>query len=75
MDASLDTNVIIHLYKANFLNVLFNRFEKLKVYEFIRTQELQHHAEPEIIEAFDYDVKLERIELITDNYLKQIGII
>jgi len=30
MDASLDTNVIIHLYKADF-DILFNRFEKLKV--------------------------------------------
>ncbi len=26
MDASLDTNVIIHLYKAGFKDVLFNRF-------------------------------------------------
>jgi len=73
MDASLDTNVIIHLYKANFQAVLFNRFEKLKVYEFIRTQELHNHAGTEIIEAFDYDVKLEKIELITDAYLKEIG--
>lgn len=40
MDASLDTNVIIHLYKANFQAILFNRFKKLKVYEFIRYQKL-----------------------------------
>ena len=42
MDASLDTNVIIHLYKANLQDVLFNRFEKLKIYEFIRNQELKN---------------------------------
>jgi hypothetical protein len=36
MEASLDTNVIIHLYKANLQSVLFYRFGKLKVYEFIR---------------------------------------
>lgn len=49
MDASLDTNVIIHLYNADFQDLLFNRFEKLKVYEFIRTQELKKHADAEYI--------------------------
>lgn len=73
MEASLDTNVIIHLYKANFQHILFDRFKKLKVYEFIRIQELKRHAESEIIEAFDQDVKLKKIELITDAYLKEIG--
>ncbi|SHH97760.1 hypothetical protein SAMN02746098_01949 [Desulfosporosinus lacus DSM 15449] len=33
MDASLDTNVIIHLYNADFQDLLFNRFEKIKVYK------------------------------------------
>lgn len=47
MEASLDTNVIIHLYKANFQHILFDRFKKLKVYEFIRIQELKRHAESE----------------------------
>ncbi|MTI80445.1 MAG: hypothetical protein FH758_06095 [Firmicutes bacterium] len=73
MEASLDTNVIIHLYKANFQNILFNRFRKLKVYEFIRYHEIENHAEPEIINQFDRDVNAERIELITDDYLKSIG--
>ena len=41
MNASLDTNVIIHLYKANLQSVLFGRFKKLKVYEFIRMHEMQ----------------------------------
>lgn len=36
MDASLDTNVIIHLYKANFQSVLYNRmqFGSIKIYEY-----------------------------------------
>ena len=50
MRASLDTNVIIHLYKAGFQELLFTRFEKLMVYEFIRSQELNTHADPEILE-------------------------
>ena len=73
MEASLDTNVIIHLYKANFQAILFKRFEKLKVYEFIREHEMDNHATPEIINQFDKDVEAEKIELITDTYLKTIG--
>lgn len=73
MEASLDTNVIIHLYKANFQGVLYNRFEKLKVYEFIRTQELNKHADPKILELFDQDVVSGKIECVTDTYLRKIG--
>lgn len=73
MEASLDTNVIIHLYKANLQDVLFNRFEKLKVYEFIRNHEMENHADPGIIALFDKDVELGKIELITDSYLRSIN--
>lgn len=73
MEASLDTNVIIHLYKANLQTVLFNRFQKLKVYEFIRNHEMANHAAHEIIELFDQDVATGKIELVTDQYLKNIG--
>lgn len=72
MDASLDTNVIIHLYNANLQSVLFNRFEKIKVYEYIRSTEMKNHAAIEIINMFDEDVKDDRIELITDDYLRSI---
>lgn len=73
MEASLDTNVIIHLYTSNFQAILFNRFDKLKVYEFIRNHEMENHASQEIIELFDKDVQAGKIELITDTYLKEIG--
>lgn len=73
MDASLDTNVIIHLYKANLQSVLFNRFQKVKVYEFIRNQEMKRHAGPVINDLFDKDVEAGKIELISDDYLKSIG--
>lgn len=73
MEASLDTNVIIHLYKANLQKVLFGRFYKLIVYEFIRNHEMMNHAEPEVIQTFDKDSETGRIELITNEYLKNIG--
>lgn len=73
MDASLDTNVIMHLYGVDLQGILFSRFEKLKVYAFIRSGELARNASPKIIQAFDKDVEAERIEIITDEYLKLIG--
>lgn len=73
MEASLDTNVIIHLYNANYQNILFNRFKKIKVYEFIRYHEMENHAPKEVIDLFDKDVELGRIEVITNDYLKNIG--
>ncbi len=73
MEASLDTNVIIHLYKANLQSVLFYRFGKLKVYEFIRNHEMINHAGQDVIDQFDKDVEHGRIEIVTDQYLKSIG--
>ncbi|WP_371380380.1 hypothetical protein [Sporomusa aerivorans] len=73
MDASLDTNVIIHLYTANLQSILFSRFNKLIVYEFIRNQELERHANAPVIAAFDQDVATGKIELVTDDSLRSIG--
>lgn len=73
MEASLDRNVIIHLYNANYQPILFSRFEKLKVYEFIRYYEMENHATKEVIDLFNKDVGLGRMEMITNEYLKSIG--
>lgn len=34
---------------------------------------MKNHAEPAIIKSFDSDVRSGKIELITDGYLKSIG--
>ncbi|MCL1874003.1 MAG: hypothetical protein FWF85_07795 [Clostridiales bacterium] len=73
MDASLDTNVIIHLYQASFQSILFERFQRLFVYEYIRSQEVANNANLEVIAAFDEDLKNGNYELITNDYLKRIG--
>jgi|SRR5690554_1997043 len=70
MDASI---VFIHLYEANFQSILFNRFHKLYVYELIRNHEMENHASSEIIKGFDKDIDSGKIELITDSYLREIG--
>lgn len=72
MDASLDTNVIIHLYNANCQSILFDRFENVKVHEFIRNHEMENHAPSQVIDLFDKDVQAGQIELITYDYLKSI---
>lgn len=73
MNASLDTNVIIHLYNTDLQSILFNRFEKLLVHEFIRNIELKNHASTEVLKLFDKDIEEGKIQLISDEYLKSIG--
>lgn len=54
MRASLDTNVIIHLYRAGRQHVLFELFDEgVFIYEQIRTMELQNHAK-DLIPAIDF---------------------
>ncbi|WP_041367171.1 hypothetical protein [Natranaerobius thermophilus] len=74
MQASLDTNVIIHLYKADMQSVLFKRFKNVVIYEFIRTHELERHADDEILSLFDQDCKQGRIEMIDDKYIRDNGL-
>ncbi len=45
MRASLDTNAIIHFYKAGLQDILFRFFEDgVFIYEQIRDIELEHHG-------------------------------
>ena len=45
MRASLDTNVIIHLYKAGLQRILFDVFDEgVFIYEQIRNIELDNHG-------------------------------
>ena len=75
MKASLDTNVIIHLYRAGKQQVLFNRFpDGVYMYEQIRRVELEHHGQG-ILELVDEDVEIGKIQLITDDLLKSWGVL
>lgn len=74
MKASLDTNVIIHLYRANLQEILFQRFgEGLYVYEQIRNVEMVNHGS-DILDEFDKDVNEGRISIYTDEDLKKNGV-
>lgn len=71
MRASLDTNAIIHFYKAGLQNILFDFFDEgVFIYEQIRNIELNNHGK-EILEAVDADISYGKIEIYTDEQLKE----
>ena len=74
MRASLDTNVIIHLYRAGRQNILFELFyEGVFIYEQIRNVELENHGK-DVLEAIDADISSGRIELYSDRRLKELSV-
>ncbi|WP_034490634.1 PIN domain-containing protein [Butyrivibrio fibrisolvens] len=71
MRASLDTNAIIHFYKAGLQNILFEFFDDgVFIYEQIRNIELNNHGR-DILEAVDSDIRAGKIVLYTDEQLKK----
>ena len=71
MRASLDTNVIIHLYRADLQNMLFDFFEDgVFIYEQIRNIELENHGR-DILKKVDVDIACGKIEIYTDERLKK----
>ncbi|SER84861.1 hypothetical protein SAMN04487884_11262 [Butyrivibrio fibrisolvens] len=71
MRASLDTNAIIHFYKAGLQNILFEFFDEgVFIYEQIRNIELNNHGR-DILEAVDSDIRAGKIVLYTDEQLKK----
>ena len=74
MRASLDTNVIIHFYKAGLQDILFDFFDKgVFIYEQIRNIELENHGQ-EILDKVDSDIAAEKIELYTNQKLKELQV-
>lgn len=75
MRASLDTNVIIHFYRAGRQYLLFELFEDgVIIYEQIRTVELEHHGQ-EVLAAVDADIEAGTLVQYTDDMLKQNGVL
>jgi len=72
--ASLDTNVIIHFYKAGLENILFDFFDEgVFIYEQIRNIELENHGQ-EVLNKVDSDIASGKIELYTEQKLKDLQI-
>ncbi len=74
MKASLDTNVIIHFYRAGLQQILFDFFDEgVFIYEQIRYIELENHGQ-DIIEKVDFDIITGKVELYTYNKLKDMQV-
>lgn len=75
MRASLDTNVVIHIYRAGLEDILFDFFsDGVFIYEQIRKIELEYHGQ-DILEKVDADIKSGKIEVYTDETLKQQAVL
>lgn len=75
MRASLDTNVLIHVYRAGLEDILFDFFvDGVFIYEQIRKIELEHHGQ-DIPDRVDTDIKSGKIEVYTNETLKQQGVL
>lgn len=71
MKASLDTNAIIHFYKAGLQDILFSFFQDgVIIYEQIRNIELENHGQ-DVLNQVDEDIAKGRIQLYTDDLLKE----
>ena len=74
MRASLDTNVIIHFYRAGLQYILFTFFnEGVIIYEQIREIELENHGK-EVLPQIDADINTGKIEIYTNQKLKDLHI-
>lgn len=74
MRASLDTNVIIHFYRAGLQHILFDFFDEgVFIYEQIRRIELSHHGR-DILEKVDADIEKGVIKIYTDDRLKELEV-
>ena len=75
MRASLDTNVLIHVYRAGLEDILFDFFaEGVFIYEQIRKIELEHHGQ-EILDRVDADIKSGKIKVYTNETLKKQAVL
>lgn len=64
MRASLDTNVLIHVYRAGLEDILFDFFtDGVFIYEQIRKIELEHHGQ-EILNRVDADINRGKLKCI-----------
>lgn len=74
MRASLDTNAIIHFYKAGLQDILFDFFDEgVFIYEQIRKIELENHGQ-DVLFQVDIDIAAGKIELYTDQKLKKLPV-
>jgi len=73
MNASLDTDILIHLYKTGKKDIIFSFFNELYIYEYLVEEELKSKAS-QVYEEFIKDVDAGLVKIITKDDLHEMGI-
>ncbi len=74
MKASLDTNVIIHFYRADLQEILFDFFDEgVSIYNQIRDIELVHHGQ-DVLNEVNSDIGAGKIQVYTNQMLKDLQV-
>jgi len=73
MDASLDTDIVIHLYVSGRKDLLFSSFDELVMYEYLFEKELKNKS-PMVYAEFSADVENGYVKIITHADLIGMGI-
>lgn len=73
MDASLDTDIVIHLYKSDKKDLLFSFCNRLYMHEYLLEHELKKKA-IQVYQEFCVDIDNELISIICTSDLIEIGI-
>ncbi len=73
MDVSVDTNVLIHLYKAQSKELLFSSFDKVYAYEYIIDTELSNN-DKNVYCQVEKDIDNGKIIKVTNGFLVDKGI-
>lgn len=73
MDTSLDTDIVIHLYKSGKKELLYSSFNKLYIYDFLLEKEMQRKS-ISVYEEFKKDVEAGIVKVITNKDLIDMGI-
>lgn len=72
MDVSLDTDIVIHLYKARMKELLFYYFDRLYIYEYLLEKEMKKKS-MDVYNEFHKDIDDGKIIVVNNSYLVNIG--
>jgi hypothetical protein len=73
MDASLDTDIVIHLYKSGKKELLYSSFDKLYIYDFLLEKEMKRKS-MSVYKEFKKDVEAGIVKVIINKDLIDMGI-
>lgn len=73
MKASIDTDIVIHLYLSNKQGLFFEFFDELYMHEYLYENELKRKSFP-IYKKFSSDVVAGKVKIITNKNLIEMGV-